>query len=168
MKRFLILILLFIVSVAYGKVNIYEAVAKGDTAVVLQYLSSGKDIDAPDNINNNTPLMIAVLYDRYDVADILIKHGADMNILNKEGSTALHMAAFFCRKEIVQLLVNGGADKSIKNKAGATPIQTVQIEYNKVKPIYAHFSKTLQSIGIKVDLDYIRETRPMIAEILGD
>jgi hypothetical protein len=89
-----------------------------------------------------------------------------VNLQNNEGSTALHTAAFLCHTEIVRILLDHGADKSLKNVYGSTPLQSVAGPFSEVKPIYDEFSKNLGPLGLKLDDDYLRETRPVIAEML--
>jgi hypothetical protein len=96
----------------------------------------------------------------------LIEAGADMTITNNEGATPLHIAAFFCRTEIVKALLEKGADKNAKNSTGKTALETVAGPFSEVKGIYDSIGKALKPLGLELDYDRIKITRPKIAEML--
>jgi hypothetical protein len=96
----------------------------------------------------------------------LIDAGADVNFQNNEGSTPLHTAAFFCRTEIVENLLANGADVSIKNHAGSTALASVTAPFDAVKGIYDYFGTAFGPIGLKLDYEQLKATRPIIAEML--
>ena len=56
----------------------------------------------------------------YDIAEFLIKIGADVNARQQTGSTPLHGAAFYGHESIVKLLLEHGCDPKIKNNYGNT------------------------------------------------
>ena len=89
-----------------------------------------------------------------------------MNFVKDDGATPLHVAAFFCRPEIVRMLLDNGADKSIVNKTGSTALGTVEIPFEVVEGIYDYLGKALEPLGLKLDYEYIKKTRPQIAEML--
>ena len=108
----------------------------------------------------------AAVFDRTEIALVLIEAGADLNQVNNDGSTALHTAAFFCRTEIVKALLEKGADTSIKNNSGATALESVLVPFEIVKGIYDYLASTLKPLGLELDLIRIEDTRPKIAELL--
>ena len=96
----------------------------------------------------------------------LIEAGADVNCQNYEGSTPLITAAVFCRTEIVKALLDKGADKNALNKAGRTVLESIAGPFDNVKGIYDSIGKGLKSLGLKLDYERIKRTRPRIAEML--
>ena len=56
------------------------------------------------------------------VAQLLIAHGADPNILGREGFTPLHRASISGRIEIVRLLIEYGTNVEVKDDKGRTPL----------------------------------------------
>jgi len=96
----------------------------------------------------------------------LIDAGADMKITNNEGSTPLHIAAFLCRTEIVKALLDKGADKNALNKRGSTALETVAGSFGDVKGIYDSIGKGLKPLGLKLDYERIKRTRPRIEQML--
>jgi ankyrin repeat protein len=82
-----------------------------------------------------TPLMRAAKHGDYRAVEILLKHGADVSLKQRQGSTALLFASGFGRGQsafaedvgteaelfkAVQLLVEHGADVTVNNDAGGT------------------------------------------------
>lgn len=147
-------------------VNLHEAVVRGDIAIVRQHIEAGSDVDEKEPTNGSTPLITAALFGRQEIAGELIRAGADVNYQNKEGSTALHTAAFFCHPAVVGLLLESGADKEIRNNTGSRAFDTVKDPFPLVKGYYDYFATTLGPLGLEIDYDHIRDTRPVIARML--
>lgn len=68
-----------------------------------------------------TPLHEACNHSHYNVAQILIKGGADVNAKAFEDTTPLHDAAIVGNLKLVKLLIEKGADLIAKNRKGRTP-----------------------------------------------
>lgn len=147
-------------------VDIHTAVVTNNRAALQQHLDAGTNINEKDPFGGSSPLISAALFDKPEMAKILIDAGADINFQNNDGSTALHVAAFFCRPEIVKMLLEKKADKTIKNKYGATPYENVAGPYSDVKSVYEMMEKMLGPMGLKLDYAYIEKTRPEIAQTL--
>jgi ankyrin repeat protein len=73
------------------------------------------------HVERVTPLFLATLEGKDDIAQLLIAHGADVHFRDGAGSTALMWAAHSCNPRTVQLLVDKGADVNARWKDG-TPI----------------------------------------------
>ena len=147
-------------------IDIHTAVATGNLAAVKQYLNAGKNLNEKDPMGGSSPLITACLYEKKEIAQLLIKAGADINFQNNDGSTPLHVAAFFCKPEMVKLLLSQKASKTIKNKYGSTPLETVSAPFSTVKSIYEPMKQMFEPMGVKIDLTYIEKTRPLIAKML--
>jgi hypothetical protein len=63
-------------------------------------------------------------------------------------------------------LLENGSDKSIRNNAGSTSLESVAIPFDYVKGIYDQLGAALGPLGLKLDYDRIKETRPKIATLL--
>jgi hypothetical protein len=147
-------------------IRIHEAALIGDSSAILYYINSGADLNEKDAMGGSSPLIIAALMGRTEVAIMLIEAGADVNQLNDEGSTALITAAFFCRTEIVKSLLAYGADKDIRNYSGSTAYESVVTDFAYVKEIYDYLSEVYKPLGLELDYDYLSKTRPLIAEMI--
>jgi len=151
---------------SYQTPDIHTAIIAGDTEKVKQLIASGTDINVIEPGSGSTPLLTAAMFDRIEIAKMLLKAGASINAKNYDGSTALHTAAFFCRPDMVKLLLENGADKSIRNGSGATALESVEAPFEMVKPIYDFMQQLYESIGLKIDQEQIQKLRPIVAELL--
>jgi len=57
-----------------------------------------------------------------EVVKLLLEHGADPNVKNRDGKTPLHNAASEGHLEVVKLLLERGADPNVKDDDGNTPL----------------------------------------------
>lgn len=152
-------------SPAHPNVSIHEASFYGDINSIKQHIIAGSDLNEKDAYGS-TPLIIAAIFDKADVAKALIEAGADLNIRNNDGSTPLHIAAFFCRIEIVKALLENGADRNLTNNAGSTALESVAAPFEYVISFYDNIGASLEPMGLKLDYEHIKKTRPRIVEML--
>ncbi len=148
------------------EVSLHESVITGDLEAVKQYIKAGKDLNIRETQGGSTALITAAVFGKTEIALALIDAGADVNITNNDGSTPLHTAAFFCRTKIVEALLANGADKNVKNNAGSTALESVLAPYSEVQGIYEYFAKAYEPLGLKLDFEQLKTTRPVIAEML--
>jgi CubicO group peptidase (beta-lactamase class C family) len=147
--------------------DFYLAVLQGNLDVVKQHIKAGADLNKKDQYGS-TPLIIAATFGRVEVAEALITAGANLNIPDNLGSTPLHIAAFFCYKAIVEALLDKGADKYMRNNNGATAYDIVASPVETDQEKYTQLGSALGPLGLKIDLDFIRKTRPQIARLLRE
>lgn len=67
------------------------------------------------NYFGNTALMDASRTGQYPAAKLLVDHGADINICNKNGNTAAHIAALNGHQSILKLLLDKKVNVLAKN-----------------------------------------------------
>jgi ankyrin repeat protein len=131
----------------------------------------------PDPGRKMLPMDITVARNKFKTAELLIAHGADVNVKSKYGETPLHKAGtkelaellikhganvndktpgntplYFAaggsyREEVVEVLVAHGADVSYKNPSGVTPLHTA-VENNQEKTV-AFLLKHGAGVGAK-------------------
>ncbi|MGB2866682.1 MAG: ankyrin repeat domain-containing protein [Sedimentisphaerales bacterium] len=102
--------------------NLSPLMAACALPVVELLISKGADIQGQDALQGQTKLHMACGGGEKDVADLLIRRGADVNLRDKRGQTPLWIAASGGHKEIVELLIKKGADINASNNRGRTPL----------------------------------------------
>lgn len=155
-------------SVEAPTIDMHAAVIANDMAAVKQHIAAKSDINVLDPFGGSSPLISAAIFGKTEIAKVLIDAGAKLDIKNNDGSTALISAAFFCRPDIVKLLLKAGADKTITNNFGSNAFQSVNGSFDQVKPSYDMIGKMLKPMGLNLDYDYMKKTRPEIATLLQD
>ena len=146
-------------------VGLHLAALMGNTDAIRQHIEAGSDLNEKDAYGS-TPLIVAVTFGKTDVAMALIEGGADVDMPNTEGATPLGIAAVFCRTEIVGALLDRGADPYLRDNGGKTPQDAVAAPFEDVQGIYDVIAQGLAPLGLQLDYERIRVTRPRIAEML--
>ena len=70
-----------------AEIDVSAAVVMGDLDSLSTYLQNGGDVDAKD-AHGSTPMHVACLFGRADVAEILLDAGASLELKNNEGATS--------------------------------------------------------------------------------
>jgi hypothetical protein len=98
-------------------IDIHFAAMFGRLEAVKQYITAGADVNAIDDDEGMTPLILAAGGGHKKIVELLIAEGADVNAKDKYGRTPLLMAVLGIEtvlapveKEIVELLIAKGAD----------------------------------------------------------
>ena len=99
----------------------------GDTALTLaaavkSILVGRPRYDEGGSWIDDATLMAAVVEQNLITLEILLKHGASVDVGNKAGDTALTLAAAKGKLDAVKLLLNYGANPHTKNEIGGTAL----------------------------------------------
>lgn len=95
----------------------------GHTDVVKYLISRGADVNIRSgNTFRVMPLHSAVANRNYEIAKILLEHGAEVNARQQQDVTPLHQAADHGDMEMVKLLLQYNADRSLRTKSSFTPV----------------------------------------------
>ena len=143
-----------------------NAVVLGNKEEVKKFLAEGINLNQAVNEDGSTALQVAAVFDRTEIALLLIENGADIEVKKNDGATALHVASFFGRVELVKALLEKGADKTVKTNDGASALESVSSSFEEVRPVYEFLEGLLAPVGFKLDYDLLQENRPKIAEML--
>jgi len=151
-------------------ISLFVAASKGNLDAVKQHIAAGTDIDQTDPnpaASNDSCLGVSIAFGHSEVAKVLIDAGADLSYKNKNGSTPLHIASFLCYSDITQALIDKGADKNARDNQGGTPLEGVLLPWDQAKGIYDFINGVIyKPLGVPLDYNRIKSTRPEIVEIL--
>ncbi len=99
----------------------------GHTALVKTLLERGAEVSAPShNQLNVQPLHSAVAGQHFEIARMLLEHGANPNARQSGGFTPLHGAAQNGQAAMILLLLEHGADPNAADDSGALPAALAQ------------------------------------------
>ncbi|XP_076436451.1 uncharacterized protein LOC143275977 [Babylonia areolata] len=104
---------------------------KASVNITRLLVQAGADVNTHDKVSEvtplmneggNTPLSLAARSGHSDTAELLIRHGADVNTLNDVGDTPLMYAAMNGQSDTAELLIRLCADVNTVNDHGDTPL----------------------------------------------
>jgi ankyrin repeat protein len=111
-SQILSLIMLPIFSSSLYASDIADAAQQQDTAAVQLLLTSGVDVNEPQN-DGATALLWAAQWDDLATAQLLINAGANPALANRTGASPLQLAAINGNSAMLRLLIIAGADPSL-------------------------------------------------------
>ncbi len=109
---------------------LHEAAFYGH-AEIVDYLLNQDNIDIDKrNAQGRTALIRAVCKNHSDIIQLLVKSGADLNLMDNNRRTALHWASFFGYVPIAKFLLDNGAILEVKDKVNYTAEDIARIKKN--------------------------------------
>lgn len=106
-----------------GFTPLYLASFMGHDDIVNLLLDRGAKIDQQNTFNRLTPLCAAISHRNLETVELLLKRGANPNLVVGESFTALMLAAFNGYVEIVKTLLAWGAKTDLTNDLGDTALR---------------------------------------------
>jgi Acyltransferase family/Ankyrin repeats (3 copies) len=141
------------------KSDIWTAADAGDLEAIERHLTNGATIDGLSGQLGLTPLHCAALAGRSEAVELLIRRGADVNVVAGDGSTPLHGAAFLGHEKTVATLVQHGAKVNVANKRGETSLDNASVDEGTTR----YFASLLK---LKVNEDGLASHKTAIVEFL--
>lgn len=125
-----------IIVIRQGKLDWAKELIKRDVLLVNSKLDgASRNLGTSNRIMlpiGYTPLHAAAAYARYEMIDLLLEYGANINARTSHGTTPLHLAINSRQPGAVALLLVHGANKEIKTVVGLTPLHWASIGDNGV------------------------------------
>lgn len=116
-------VLAFFISIsAVMAAPIHTTAENGDIAALKKELGSGVDINLQNEKFGQTPLVLAVYNEHYEMVEFLLSNGADANIKMSNGQTAIFIAAYLGENKTILTLLRHGALLNLSDKEGNTPL----------------------------------------------
>ena len=100
------------------RVKILKAARNGDISVIKELFARGVNVNACDLLGN-TSLHLASQYGHYDMVQLLLENGYEVDALNSYKETPLYLAF---NKKIAQLLVTKGANLDARSELGGSTV----------------------------------------------
>ena len=97
-------------SVIANELPTLHAAAVSYPEKIDQIIAAGSDVDALDDENGVTPLLLATMTQKHESVKILLANGANPNVAIKNQDSPLTTAAHWGNLNTVRLLVDRGAD----------------------------------------------------------
>jgi ankyrin repeat protein len=111
----------------YGRNPLHGAANSGNLEVVRKLIEYNPAYINAGDEGGQRPLLFASAGGRHfkdcSVHQLLLEHGADINVQDQLGDTPLHWASFNGVLKVVHLLLERGADIEVKNDEGKTAWQ---------------------------------------------
>jgi ankyrin repeat protein len=119
LHRLVIVYLLAATGFAAAHSEIADAVMRGDKAALRVQLARKADVNLTQ-VDGSSALHWAVYRDDLEMADMLIRAGANVDVRNRENITPLFLAALYGNPRMIALLLRAGADPKQAGPNGET------------------------------------------------
>jgi ankyrin len=106
---------------AAGPVPLVEAAARGDLAAVRTLLGQKTDVNAARE-DGHTALHAAMHADRLDIADVLLRAGANAAAKDRYGITPIYLASQNGNADAIRRLLDAGVDVNTADPGGETAL----------------------------------------------
>lgn len=130
-----------------------------DLGKVRLALKAGADADEQDVAFGVSPLAMAALNGNVNLAEVLLDHGAHVDVRNRDGSTPLSGAAFLGRSDMLEFLLREGADPDAKNAAGGTVLEATAAPWDLTEYM-------ADLLGVEIDREKVESGRRDCIELL--
>lgn len=116
------LLIIFTSSLCTEASEIHDAARDNDKARVIALIENDPSLVHARNDRNATPLHFACDKGHVEIAAVLLKAGAEINVRDVDGDTPIYWAVYSGYDEMVRLLIDHGASVTDKNNNHLAPL----------------------------------------------
>lgn len=102
--------------------DLFNAINAGDLNTVRYIIDNHPEYLEITDLEDNTPLYLAILSNNQNIIAYLLEKGADVTIKDAAGNTPLHYAVMELNFEAVKCLIDLGADVNVKTDGNDSPL----------------------------------------------
>ena len=123
-KQFILLIIIFTLSLSLYAQNIHNAVKTSNINQVKTLLTENSELVNTLDEEGNTPLILACVDPNVssEIIELLIKSGADLQLGDPDNDTPLHYAAYSGNTKAAGILIENNADLDYLDVREQTPL----------------------------------------------
>ncbi len=112
---------------------LHLAINQADVRIASVLIENSDDLNVVDQ-NGATPLMRVVMNRnaKVELAELMIKKGADLDSVNRGKQSALHLACYYRRPELGVKLIEAGADITAVDNNQNTPLLAACVSSSKL------------------------------------
>ena len=122
-------------------VPIWEAAGRGKYEIVEEKLAAGADVNEPDSFFGETALHRAAKVGDLKMVQILLGHGAKVDLTDQYGETPLHFAIKGRNPEVIRTLLKHGADPDQEDIFGRSPAKCARF-YSELRDCFTGSTPT--------------------------
>jgi len=107
--------------------KIHKWIVEDNISEVRKFIGDMPTLMGQVDWAGRTPLHVAVLNKNIEIVDLLLKNGADTNVVDDDGNTPLHLAIFTDFPGMIDVLLRYTPRMDIQNKSGFTSLKLASI-----------------------------------------
>lgn len=119
-----------------------------DSDTLISWIKLGAEVDK-ENENGSTPLFWAIVGNKVENVEVLLRHGASVNHKDKSGKTPLIKAIngliIFNSPRIPIILIEAGSDVNVLDKKGNSPLNILR---RQQKDNWGYYEKKIEKLLI--------------------
>lgn len=130
----LIIVCLIVSCTSITTDELLRAIYEGDKNKVLLFIEKGADVNAVLSTGEwftLSPLIVSITLSRFEISELLIEKGADVNHRDAFNTPAIIYAASMSNKRLVEILLKHGADINDHDDKGNTVLSEAEKSKNQ-------------------------------------